>query len=215
MRRTPRRSYLDDEEDDSNNASISPLVSPSVQRRRSSMQRRGSYLINQISEEEYSKWVVVFGFPIVNVDDSIKQVLQHFQTFGSISNYRVQQQSNYIFLQYSNEREAHRALLQNSKKFLDSQILVGVIGMDSEKAIQFKFDPQLPSSAVAAAGSMMNPLSHIEEDLDARINRAYTLDASNASSKQQLTQEDTDRDVHLMPRRRTNIGARVFEVLFG
>ena len=266
MRRT-RRSYLEDsdgeDEKDVDRSPLSPKSTSSTiansalglhNRHGSNTVRRRASMVAQINRDEECKhWIMVFGFPLANVDESVRLVLERFQQHGNITSYKVPSDTNYLFLRYSTEREAINSLSENGRYLIqETEILIGVVSVDTDTATANNLDidsginaNNLLNSSSSSSSSSLND----EHDMEARLARAYsystTIGAGTNSSNTytSLTSSltslvtgsgngnrqnsnigmrgatvDTNAampDIHLVPKRRTNICARIIEFLFG
>ena len=264
MRRT-RRSYLEDSDGEDDKVERSPLsprttTTPSStisnsglglsNRRGSSTVRRRASMVAQINRDEECKhWIMVFGFPLANVDESVRLVLERFQQHGNITSYKVPSDTNYMFLRYSTEREAINSISENGKYLIkETEILIGVVSVDSDTATanNLDIDSGINTSNLVNNNSNINN----EYDMEARLARAYgystTVGAGVSSNNSdnaytnltssltslvsgKSANNDVDMnmsgaavdkdaamsDIHLVPKRRTNICARIMEFLFG
>lgn len=73
-----------------------------------------------------SRWVIVYGFHTSTIG---KEILQRFESFGTVVRSATKHDSNWIALRYATELQAEKACCQNGTmvKYNNTVILVGVL----------------------------------------------------------------------------------------
>jgi len=141
------------------------------------------------STNQLDNWVMVFGYPPVDLDRGVNVILQDFLRYGDIEehDYKV---GNYLFIRYRRSQEADAALTRNGRPL-----------------------PNDPESIIGVQRVTSDLLRELGRPLQNGVIQAPSKDSRAAGAYSSVRRYNSD--INLAPQaRQTNICSRLIELIF-
>lgn len=172
----------------SNNNSNMPQQQDQQQQQQHLVSSASEPVVKTVPPNQFENWVMVYGYPLTNLDRGLNVILQDFLRYGDIEehDYKI---GNYLFIRYRRSEEADAALMRDGRPL-----------------------PNDPESVIGVQRVTPELLGELGRTLNGVVG-AVSNDSRSAGAYSAVRRYDTD--INLAPQRRQgDICSRIIELIF-